>query len=178
MKWVTCHKCGDYALIDDEEEPAPGATTIRVPRDTHIIREDWDEHCAKTERRSQRAIERGDKDELLRFINWCFINHLAVPSWAQKKFSEAMWKSYNIRTWEEVFGRPVKKGTRLDKNRKRRSEIAQHVVNSVMDRIHQKGEPISPLLFEAVGEEHGCGATLASEIYYAWVKEMAETAEE
>ena len=172
MKWVPCWRCGDYTLIEDEPEPAPGAMRICVPHDAHVIREDWDRHYAKTERRAHTAIERGDKRELLSFINWCFMNRLVVPSWAQEKFSQAMQKSHGIRTWEEVFGRPVKKGARLP-DAMRRSDLAPRIWDSVNDR-HEAGEPISKELFEVVGEKLGCGGTLVGKIYYEILKEFKD----
>jgi hypothetical protein len=67
------------------------------------------------------------------------------------------------RTWEEVFGRPVKKGARLE-DAKRRRKLAPIVWDKVGER-HAAGEPLNKELFDAIGEELKCGGTLVYELY-------------
>jgi hypothetical protein len=76
-----------------------------------------------------------------------------------------MHKNYRheIRSWDEVFGPPVKKGARLEDAR-RRQKLAPLVWDMVNER-HAAGEPLNKELFDAVGEDLGCGGTLAYELY-------------
>jgi hypothetical protein len=69
-----------------------------------------------------------------------------------------------FKSWDEVFGRPHKKGAHLTSlRRKRRLRIP--ILLRVTER-QDAGEPISKDLFDCVGEEFGIAGTLVSEIYY------------
>jgi hypothetical protein len=179
MKWVTCHKCADYALVDDEDEPSPGAMKIRVPRDACVLREDGsDKEFAKKERNTREALDRGDKSALLWFFSWCFLNCHVVPKWAQEEFLAAHRKvyGYEVESWDEVFGRPLKKGMQRAAAR-RKTEKAQPIWERVTER-HEAGEAIDKGLFDSVGKEFAVSGTIAAEIYYGVLKEWREFEDE
>jgi hypothetical protein len=179
MKWVPCHKCADYALVDDEDEPAVGAMRIHVPRDAHVIREDDDdEDFARWERNAREGLGRGDRRRLLWFISVCFMNNRVVPKWAQEEFLAAQRKvyGYEVESWDEVFGRPLKKGRQREAAR-RRAEKAQPIWERVTER-HEAGEAIDKNLFDSVGKEIGVGSTVAAELYYGFWKEFRQRDDE
>jgi hypothetical protein len=110
--------------------------------------------------------EQGNKSELLRWMNWCFIANREVPSWIKEGISKAVndADTYKIRTWNDVFGKPVPKGTHL-KTARRNSEIEWDLFWRVCG-LHKAGRPIDENLFEKVGKEFGIKKTLASKLYY------------
>jgi hypothetical protein len=131
-----------------------------------------DDEFAKSEHYYRSALERGDKGALLRFLHHCFMNNRAVPGWAQDAFSDIMRKvrRYEVKSFDEVFGRPLKKGAQLATGR-RKQRAAPLIWDGVCAR-RSAGEPITKALFDAVGKEAGVSGTVAAEIYYELVEEM------
>ena len=89
-----------------------------------------------------------------------------MPEWAQRAFEAAMMKVelLEVKTLEEVFGRPLAKGKQLANER-----IRLHALSKVFFLVHdhrQAGEGIGKELFAAVGKEVGVSATVAEELYY------------
>ena len=101
---------------------------------------------------------------------------MPIPPWLKQAFQNAYGakSAYKIKSWDEVFGRPLKKGIRLARER-RNNRIANDIYERVVER-HIAGEPIDKNLFEAVGKNFGVGGTVASELYYE-VKELEEALE-
>jgi hypothetical protein len=121
---------------------------------------------AQYEGRMRNALESGDKAALLRFIAMCFDVGRAVPPWAQERFCNDVHKAacYEIKSWDEVFGRPLKKGKQLSAQR-RRKQLGVKIFNRV-NELAEAGEAVSKPLFERVGEEFGVSCTVTEEIYY------------
>jgi hypothetical protein len=124
-----------------------------------------DKHVQADLDRLWEALEAGDKGAVLSAINICFHSETAVPGWVQSEFTNAC---TNVRiglfkSWDEVFGRPHKKGAQLGAVRRKRP-LRIPILNRVEER-HAAGEPISKDLFDSVGAELGIGGTLVSEIY-------------
>jgi hypothetical protein len=111
-------------------------------------------------------FEKGDKRFLLIGLFWFIFQNPSVPDWLEEAFVDAFEKGrgYEIKSWDEVFGKPQKKGANLDSRRhkyKKRWEIFHRV------RLRNKaGEPIGKELFAAVGKEFGVSGTTAEELYY------------
>lgn len=83
--------------------------------------------------------------------------------------------SYQIKSWEEVFGGILPKGKQL-KAAQRDVKIAGDVFDRVRG-LHEednKKNPISKGLFEKVGAEFGIKGTKAEELYYKMVNELKE----
>jgi hypothetical protein len=75
-------------------------------------------------------------------------------------------QDYRAKSWDEVFGRPHKKGAQLDALRKRREYQAKvwahiHVLKEKNPNIAIDGS-----LFEQVGKEFGIGGKTLTEDYY------------
>lgn len=150
------------------------ATPFHVPPGTDVDYL-WFPDFSEDDQRQCDAFENGDKGALLHTLCSCFQTDRMVPEWARQKFVEAMLLNYQyaIRSWDEVFGPPVDKGTRLSDAR-RRQKLAPLVWHKVCVR-HEAGEPLNKELFEAVGEELGCGGTLAYELFDETRKIIFET---
>jgi len=123
------------------------------------------------------AYDRGDKAQILECLYWCFRQHVPIPPWLEQAFQNAYEAkfAYKIRSWDEVFGRPLKKGIRPEREL-RNNRIANDLYDRVVER-HRAGEPIDKNLFQAVGEDFGVGGTVASELYYE-IKEIDDAFQE
>src|SRR5262245_653541 len=133
-----------------------------------------DDYDKRVLERGRLRYEQGDKRELLYWLGWCVINNRQIPSWIRQALQEALHaaSSYRIRSWDEVFGPPVPKGTKL-KVARRKHEIAWPLFERVRDLV-KAGRPIDDTLFEEVGREFGIGKTVASELYYEVGRELLE----
>jgi hypothetical protein len=128
--------------------------------------------------RSQKKFEAGDRDVLLYFVDCCFRNNRPVPDWARKAFSAACQRVwwYEVKSWDEVFGRPLKKGEHLAAAR-RKVKLARDIWWEVKIRHDEgAGEPITKELFDSVGKKFKIGGTTAAEIYY-WLENEEEEEE-
>jgi hypothetical protein len=113
----------------------------------------------------KRDFDAGDKGAVISAIEVCFRNESPVPGWAQNEFINVCGDIHfgRSKSWDEVFGRPHKKGAQLGAMR-RKKRLGLPVLVRVRER-HAGGEPIGKDLFDSVGEELGIGGTLVSEIY-------------
>ena len=104
--------------------------------------------------------------EALNCISDCFLINNPIPEWAQKALINAVARvnSFQVKSWDEVFGRPLEKGKQLEAQR-RKFELMEQIFQRVQER-HEAGEFIVKGLFESVGQELGIGGTVASKIYY------------
>ena len=105
--------------------------------------------------------------DALNCISDCFLTKNPIPEWAQKTLIKAVARAntYQIKSWDEVFGRPLEKGKQLIAER-RKLELMEPIFEPVRE-CHEAGQSITKDLFEFIGEEFGLSGTVASEIYYA-----------
>src|ERR1700691_1933825 len=71
--------------------------------------------------RAQKLFEEGNKGQLLRFLDHCLSHNWPVPDWTKAALRAAchkMW-SFEVKSWNEVFDRPLKKGKPLAAQRRR-----------------------------------------------------------
>jgi hypothetical protein len=99
-----------------------------------------------------------------------------IPAWARSELFniEGGLRYGQFKSWDDVFGRPVKKGAQLRAIQRRR-ELWLKVRLEVLKR-QEAGRPIEPDMFDAVGEELGITGALAREVYYHSKKEDSENA--
>jgi hypothetical protein len=123
--------------------------------------------------KGKERYESGETAELLYCLEYCMANHVLIPDWLAKAFGDAYHKvrCYEVKSWDDVFGRPLSKGKRLATER-RNVQISSPLFHSVNDR-HNAGQPIGKTLFSEVGKEFGVSATTAEEIYYDAVREIS-----
>jgi len=119
------------------------------------------------EKMLKRSFEAGDKSTLLFAIYACLDLRRPLPEWVRVVFLNAYEAAerFEIRSWEEVFGRPVPKGTHL-KPKKRDAGLPLIIIDAV-ETLKKAGRKTDKDLFKQVGKEWGINATRASDIYYA-----------
>lgn len=127
-----------------------------------------DNVAAYLEKMLKRDFESGNKSALLHALYVCLELRRPIPEWLRHAFLEVFEsvERYEIRTWEQVFGKPVPKGTHL-KPRKRDAVLPLIIIENV-EALKRAGRKVDKKdLFKEVGKEWGINATRATEIYYA-----------
>lgn len=117
----------------------------------------------------------GESSAITEALYICTINSLPIPEWCEIAYLKAYRKvrQYKAKSWDDVFGRPHKKGTHLATKRQEREKSI-----SVYNRIKEikRNEPDTPIdenLFERVGRYYGIGGkTLTAQYYYAWKNKL------
>jgi hypothetical protein len=122
------------------------------------------------EKMCKRQFEAGHKEVLLATIYACLELGRPMPEWLQVAFRDAYEaaEGFKIRSWDDVFGRPVPEGTHLATER--RNQWLRHFV---IERVRalKAEDPITAIdkhLFEKIGRELTpirSGTTL-SNLYY------------
>jgi hypothetical protein len=130
-----------------------------------ICEEDTEKYVAEYfERMLKRQFEAGDKSVLLFAIHACLESRRPMPEWLRIAFFNACEaaEGFEIKSWDEVFGPPVPKGTHL-KTEKRNAALRFLIVKRV-----QAEKPIDKGLFDKIGQELNppLSGTTVSEIYY------------
>jgi hypothetical protein len=118
----------------------------------------------------QKAYEAGKKRALLNQLNRSFVLDRPVPGWARSAFKAAYKKKLDleIRSWDEVFGKPIKKHARPAI-----TQIADVVYNAVAAR-HAAGESIGKEMFASIGKEVGASGAKVERLYNdfrRWISE-------
>lgn len=112
-------------------------------------------------------IDSGDLFWVLKSISYCAMKRTSLPEWVEDAFTKAfnLVESAHAKSWDDVFGKPYKKGTHLAavrRNRELRWKIFEHVENI---RDSHPETTIDIALFELVGEHFSIGATKAFDLY-------------
>ena len=96
------------------------------------------------------------KDSVLHDLYACFLTNKAVPKKLSDAFVDRYLRGYKgeIRSWDEVFGKPTRYGT--GENIKRQIE-QRHLVADEVDRL-KAGESLNEEEFEAIGRRTAVGA--------------------
>jgi hypothetical protein len=125
-------------------------------------------------KRGEARYRQGDKTQILYCLNYCIMNNLPVPAWLARAFGDALHAvhTYKVKSHDDVFGRPLKKGQQLA-TQHHRMKIAASVFDRVRE-LNKAGEPIGKELFASVGKEFGIGSTAVSELYKEVGKEIVE----
>jgi hypothetical protein len=132
-----------------------------------ISEADTDKYLAEILEILKERIEAGDKSALLYAIYHCLLMKRPLPEWLRLEFLHTYeaHARFEIRSWDEVFGPPVPKGTHLEK-KKRNAELRLLIIERV--QALKAENPIDKGLFEKIGRELNppLKATTVSEIYY------------
>jgi hypothetical protein len=128
-----------------------------------ISEEETDKYLAEVLEILKEIFEGGGKWALLDAIYYCCLLKRPLPEWWRLKFLHTYeaHARFEIRSWDEVFDRPVPKSTHL-KTEKRNAELRFRI----LERVRELGPPIHKDLFDQIGEELGISGTTVSEIYY------------
>jgi hypothetical protein len=116
--------------------------------------------------KGRELYEAGDKSEILYCLNWCIMNRDPIPDWLARALKAAYTaaSAHEIKSWDEVFGKPLKKGKQLATER-HKAKVAWSLFWRV-EELHGAGKSIDKDLFATVGKEFGVGGTVAAELYY------------
>jgi hypothetical protein len=114
---------------------------------------------------AKEKIAKGDKRYILYALSFYLMHDPYVPEWLHDAFFDAYNKGrgYEIRSWDDVFGKPMEKGVDLITQRGRFQKRWQ-----IFHRIRQQNKTGNSLkdLFVSVGKEFGVSKTVAEELYY------------
>lgn len=124
-------------------------------------------------------VERGDGRTILTCLVMCLSGEVKIPDWLIAAFIDAYFRALDgsVRSWDEVFGRPHKKGMHPASIRKFKTK-SPAVWLEVNQAYTHEGRAIDEGLFEEVGRKYGLGKTLAAEYYYAFKKKAEEVVAE
>jgi hypothetical protein len=141
-----------------------------------ISEEDTDKYLAEVLEILKKILEGGDKWALLYAIHQCLLLKRPLPEWLRLAFLGAYDSAtgYEIRSWDDAFGRPHLKGSHLKKE-KRNFELRQVIIQRV--EALRSEMPVDKGLFEKIGKDLGISGTTASEIYYEERSRLKEITE-
>jgi hypothetical protein len=126
----------------------------------------------------RKRFEAGDKLVVVSCLYWCIDNDVPIPDWLERILKEACYavENHEIESWDEVFGKPLKKGQR--RAVARRNAAIAHKIFQRVEELHAAGKARDKKLFGTVGEEFGVGGTVASELYYKIREEFRQVEDE
>lgn len=108
----------------------------------------------------------GDKVALLGAIATCVRTGIVVPCWAAiaylKAYRKVAW--CKVKSWDDAFGAPYRKGTNLDALRRKRDN-RWGVWLRVRHELRTTEVPIERI-FDEIAREFGLNTTLVKELYY------------
>lgn len=126
-------------------------------------------------RQWHKQFQAGNKAAVLEALHLCTLNDLPIPRWCAMGYLAAYRevRFYRAGSWDDVFGRPHKKGTHLGAKRQHR-EKSLRVYNRIREILRtEPSTPVDGHLFERVGKEFGTGGkTKTEEYYYEWKKRL------
>jgi hypothetical protein len=131
-----------------------------------ISEDENDRYLAEVLEILQKRLEDGDKWALLYAIHQCLLLKRPLPEWLRLAFLRAYDSKtgYEIKSWDDAFGRPHTKGTHVHKE-KRNLQLRYDIIRRVEELASEM--PIDEHLFEKVGKDLGIGgSTTVSDIYY------------
>jgi hypothetical protein len=111
-------------------------------------------------------FELGNDRALLETMNTCCLHNLPLPGWASTAFVERYRRGHHgeIKSWDEVFGRPTRYGTA--ERLKRKMEDGRRVVEEI-GRLRAAGESLNEEEFSAIGRRLGVGGkTKVKELWH------------
>jgi|SRR5215510_6269817 len=133
-----------------------------------ISEAETDEYLTECLQILKEKFEGGNKSALLYAIYHRLLMKRPLPEWLRLEFLHAYeaHARFEIRSWNEVFGRPVPKGTHLEIE-KRNAELRPLIMERVQ-ALKAEGRPIDKSLFEKIGRGlcPPLKGTTVSELYY------------
>lgn len=122
--------------------------------------------------RIKENFETGDQFAMMLALRKCANHDLPMPEWLSRAYIAAFDKvlNYHSGSWDEVFGKPLKKGQHLSTLRTKRTKTMP-VYNRCVELV-KNGHPKNRDLFRKVGEEFGVSRTIAENMYREVKKEQ------
>ena len=117
----------------------------------------------------EERFESGDKTALLDCLCYCLNRNLEIPEWCRQGFVSTVFatRRFEFATWDEAFGKPHPKGTRVELKRLLGTQTRRVVKAIALYR--SEGEKVDNDLFEQVAEGFGdmSRATVSRRYYRA-----------
>ena len=123
----------------------------------------------KNARQRVKALESkydaGDMDALLDAIFECSLHKVALPRWAVNALGHQLHRvrSYQVASWDDIFGKPLKKGQWLTAARKE-YELMRSVPYEIWTLTKHKGLSLTEA-YSAAALSLGSNETTVREIY-------------
>jgi hypothetical protein len=110
---------------------------------------------------NRKSYEEGDKTALFRALAQCALFRRTMPEWASAEFVSIYRAALigEIRSWDDVFGRPFQQEKPRVQRRSVRTQAWKWEVWKLVHKLHEgKGKPpIANESFERVGRQLGIG---------------------
>ncbi len=113
----------------------------------------------------RKAFEGGNGKALFDAIALCALTGQRLPPWAARAFRAGYEKvdSYEVGSWDEAFGKPYTKGTKLGAKRKEhllRVDVYEAITEAMAGGVK------TPHVFRVVGAKFEIGSSKARDYYY------------
>lgn len=109
----------------------------------------------------------GDALALIDAFKWCATLRVVPPDWVLFEAGRAfaLYTTAHARTLDEAFRVARRKGEKIEGTRN--TIMLTNCIRLAVDKAHDNdGRPISPDLFDEVGEAFGISASTCAELYY------------
>jgi len=113
----------------------------------------------------RKAFEGGKSKALFDAIALCALTGQPLPRWAARAFRAGYEKvdSYEVGSWDEAFGKPYTRGTKLGAKRKEhllRVDVYEAITEAMAGGVK------TPRVFDVVGAKFEIGSSKARDYYY------------
>ena len=121
-------------------------------------------------RKSAKALESkykaGDINALLDAVSICSLNKVALPKWAVKALGDQIHRArtYRVASWDDIFGKPLKKGQHLNAARKE-WELMRSVPYEMWTLTKHEGLSLTDA-YRVAAKTLGSNETTVRQIYY------------
>jgi hypothetical protein len=117
---------------------------------------------------AREQLAKGNRAALIWLLGRFVINNELPPTWLVAEFKEAIRKvtDLEVTSWDDVFGRPLKKGQRAAAIR-RKKQMAMEIWDHV-NRRRRAGEAVDNEMFSRIGEQlhPRMSGSVVRQIYY------------
>ena len=123
----------------------------------------------KNARKSVKGLESlyeaGDMNALLDAVSICSLNKVALPKWAVKALGDQIHRArtYRVASWDDIFGKPLKKGQHLNAARKE-WELMRSVPYEMWTLTKHEGLSLTDA-YRAAAKTLGSNETTVRQIY-------------
>lgn len=119
--------------------------------------------------------KKGKKPAVLEGLYLCTFNDLPIPRWLTLAYLKAFRNvvHYRAKSWDDVFGKPHKKGAHVLTADREQREKSLGVYLRVKELLRTKPNDKLKAHFKQAGKDFGIGSTTkASDWYYEWKERL------
>ena len=117
--------------------------------------------------------EAGDMNALLDAVSVCALHKVALPRWAVAALAEQIHRArtYRVASWDDIFGKPLKKGQWVTAARKE-WELMRSVPYEIWTLTKQKGLSLTEA-YSAAAKSLRSNETTVRQIYSVYMRRSA-----